>query len=133
MSSWLGSPQPRRENDPADDDGDPCQLHRRRVLVHEHDREQTAATGCNVSTTELIAAGARGNAAAIRSQPSTCDVNASVTSQAKDSQPVRNSRSFSSHPATRIASVLASVAWKSAPPERLTSDEPARSVSRKPA
>ena len=44
----------------------------------------TVATGCSVSTTELMAAGARGSAAAIRSHPSTWAVSASVSSHPND-------------------------------------------------
>jgi hypothetical protein len=133
MSSWHRTGSPRREHDPADDDGHPRELHRGRVFVDQDDREEYGRDGLQRQDAELNAAGARGSAAAIRSQPSTCDVSASVSSHQNDSHDVRSSSSPSSHPTGKTTSAEASVAWKSAPAERRTSAEPALSVRRKPA
>ena len=87
MSSWHRSPRPVASTIPQTTTATPASCTADGSSSTSTIASSTAATGCSVSTTELIAAGARGSAAAIKSQPSTCDVSASVTSQANDSQP----------------------------------------------
>ena len=94
------SPHPCREHDPADHDGDPCQLDRRRALVHEHDREQHRCDGLHRQH-DRAERGRRRAATRPRSAASRAPATSmrASTSQAKTPSQVRSSSSPSSHPA----------------------------------
>ena len=77
-------------------------------------------------------AGRRGSASAISSQPSTCDVSASVTSQPCAGQLGARSSSPSSAPATIATSVAMSVAANSGPAGRRRSRPMSRRTRMKP-
>ncbi|HEY7561648.1 MAG TPA: hypothetical protein VH650_05690 [Gaiellaceae bacterium] len=70
----------------------------------------TDRAGWRVKVTDVRAAGRRGSAHAIRSQPATCEVRASVTSQACSGQDGSRRSSPSAAPTGRLTIVAESVA-----------------------
>ena len=76
--------------------------------------------------------GSRASEIVIRSQPTTCEVNASASSQKVASSDGVKSRLPRTRPAGTTKIVVASVASKSGPATRPRSLEPRRSASRKP-
>ncbi|HXV95774.1 MAG TPA: hypothetical protein VD695_04425 [Gaiellaceae bacterium] len=70
----------------------------------------TERAGWRVSVIEVRAAGRRGSAAAIRSQPATCEVSASSTSQPCSGQVGVSSSSSRARPTGRVTTAAESVA-----------------------
>ena len=71
----------------------------------------TESAGWSVSVTDVSAAGSRGRAAAIRSQPTTCEVSARRTSHPCSGQVGRSSSSPRPAPTGRVTIAAESVAF----------------------
>ena len=93
----------------------------------------TEPTGWIVSVTDVSAAGSRGSETAISSQPSTCEVSASVSSQPWAGQVGTRSASPITSPATTAATAATAVASNSGPAGRRRSAPAWRSTRMKPA
>ena len=92
----------------------------------------TDPIGWSVSSSEVIAAGRRGSEIVIASQPMTCELNASSTSQPAPGQPGTSRASPITMPAAMQSTVAVAVASNSGPAGRRRSTPPRRSSSRKP-
>ena len=75
----------------------------------------TDPTGWIVSVTDVSAAGSRGSETVISSQPSTCEVSASVSSQACSGQLGTRSASPTASPAITATTAATAVASNSGP------------------
>jgi hypothetical protein len=94
---------------------------------------RTEPTGWIVRIIEVSAAGRRGSEIEISSQPSTCELSASSSSQPADGHAGTMSSAPSASAASSDATAATHVASNSGPAGRRRSSLPCRSVSRKPA